>query len=373
MGNHARNDACLVDEIVGDGLVDGTTALPSVLASKEDTPSGVCPEHAHGKMRTQIVRSAAPWSAGLDRVETSSYEAWLVAIASAKHYIYIEQQYVITRHGDPDVLNDIGHALLKRVEVALAEKRVFRIIVVIPMKVGADAVSYFTRRSLVNGETSLRAQIEKMLLGTDKCVEDYLSVCRLHSAAKSPAGEWKESTVFVHSKAMIADDRVAVIGSANLNDRSMRGDGDSELGALVWDDDLVDGAMNGEPAQVGRALREFRVKLWKSYLGGQEILDPVCDASYHGVWRATAAHNQKLLEDVFPAVPKASITSHGQWVDLINANAPPKDPERLALPAPAGLRGLLVEFPRGFLGDCEQRGWLEYMTINIDAIKWVFQ
>eukprot|EP00929_Paragymnodinium_shiwhaense_P096617 TRINITY_DN58262_c0_g1_i1.p1 TRINITY_DN58262_c0_g1~~TRINITY_DN58262_c0_g1_i1.p1 ORF type:complete len:809 (-),score=198.99 TRINITY_DN58262_c0_g1_i1:163-2589(-) len=364
--NHARDDANVIDEAFGDGLVNGISEMSE---SPLSTDAGeAAPAEAHGKLRVQIVRSCAPWSAGVSSIERSHYQAWTAAIASAEHYMYIEQQYFIASNSDSDVMNEIGTAILKRVEAAIAQERPFRVLVVIPMKVAADAVSYFTRRTLLHGKSSMYSLIEKMLDGKEGKVDDYLSVCRLHSAAKSPAGEWKESQVFMHSKAMIVDDRVAVIGSANVNDRSMRGDGDSELGALLWDEELVEGELGGRKMQVGRNLRDFRVRLWKAYLGGQEILDPVCDAGYHGIWRATAAHNQKLLEDVFPAVPKASITSHGQWEDLIKAGGgAPKEPERLE-----GLRGLLTEFPRGFLGDKEQQGWLEHITTSVDAVKWVF-
>ncbi len=39
--------------------------------------------------------------------------------------------------------------------------------------------------------------------------------------------------VYVHSKLMIVDDMVTIIGSANINDRSMLGNRDSELAIIV--------------------------------------------------------------------------------------------------------------------------------------------
>ena len=39
--------------------------------------------------------------------------------------------------------------------------------------------------------------------------------------------------IYVHSKCMIVDDEYIIIGSANINDRSMLGDRDSELGVVV--------------------------------------------------------------------------------------------------------------------------------------------
>ena len=37
------------------------------------------------------------------------------------------------------------------------------------------------------------------------------------------------------------DDRLAIIGSANINERSQRGDRDSEVAAVIRDTDLIDG------------------------------------------------------------------------------------------------------------------------------------
>ena len=41
--------------------------------------------------------------------------------------------------------------------------------------------------------------------------------------------------VYVHSKLMIVDDKIALIGSANINDRSMMGSRDSELAIVIED------------------------------------------------------------------------------------------------------------------------------------------
>lgn len=41
--------------------------------------------------------------------------------------------------------------------------------------------------------------------------------------------------VYVHSKLMIIDDRVVLIGSANINDRSMMGSRDSEIAVVIED------------------------------------------------------------------------------------------------------------------------------------------
>lgn len=55
--------------------------------------------------------------------------------------------------------------------------------------------------------------------------------------APHPANEIK---VYIHAKVCIVDDRLAIIGSANINERSQRGDRDSELAAVIRDTDLID-------------------------------------------------------------------------------------------------------------------------------------
>lgn len=41
--------------------------------------------------------------------------------------------------------------------------------------------------------------------------------------------------IYIHSKMMIVDDKYALIGSANINDRSMLGSRDSEIAVVTED------------------------------------------------------------------------------------------------------------------------------------------
>ena len=45
--------------------------------------------------------------------------------------------------------------------------------------------------------------------------------------------------IYVHSKIMIVDDRYALIGSANINDRSMKGTRDSEIAIVIEDTEIL--------------------------------------------------------------------------------------------------------------------------------------
>lgn len=53
--------------------------------------------------------------------------------------------------------------------------------------------------------------------------------------------------LYIHSKLMIVDDRRVIMGSANFNDRSQKGDGDSEIALVVEDRDMIDSKMDGQP------------------------------------------------------------------------------------------------------------------------------
>lgn len=70
--------------------------------------------------------------------------------------------------------------------------------------------------------------------------------------------------IYIHSKLLIADDDVAIIGSCNVNDRSMLGNRDSELAAIVRGNEKktikIDGTRN---FQVSKVVHDFRVNLWK--------------------------------------------------------------------------------------------------------------
>ena len=52
--------------------------------------------------------------------------------------------------------------------------------------------------------------------------------------------------LYIHSKVMIVDDKRIIMDSANINDRSQKGDGDSEVALVVEDTDLVHSTMNGK-------------------------------------------------------------------------------------------------------------------------------
>ena len=113
---------------------------------------------------------------------------------------------------------------------------------------------------------------------------DYISVFSLRSWAKLRGNVLTTEQVYIHAKICIVDDRLAIIGSANINERSQRGDRDSELASVIRDTDMIDGyvsgfvfgrpmltyflsIMAGKPFKVGRFAHSLRIRLMREHIG----------------------------------------------------------------------------------------------------------
>lgn len=61
---------------------------------------------------------------------------------------------------------------------------------------------------------------------------------------------------------MIIDDRMAICGSANINDRSLLGDRDSEINIVINDLEEEQGVFNGKTICVGKFCSSWRKRLF---------------------------------------------------------------------------------------------------------------
>ncbi|KAF7724121.1 Phospholipase D1 [Apophysomyces ossiformis] len=73
--------------------------------------------------------------------------------------------------------------------------------------------------------------------------------------------------VYIHDKLMIVDDKIVLIGSANINDRSQLGNRDSEVAMLIEDTELVPSYMNGKQYKAAKFAHSLRMQLWREHLG----------------------------------------------------------------------------------------------------------
>lgn len=78
---------------------------------------------------------------------------------------------------------------------------------------------------------------------------------------------WIQEELYVHAKLLIADDRIVVCGSSNLNDRSQLGYHDSELSIVMEDRKRVQTTMDGQPYEAGWHAVSLRRYLWREHLG----------------------------------------------------------------------------------------------------------
>jgi len=205
--------------------------VASVLDVGEVGPRAAC--------RCQVVRSVGPWSAGTTQIEGSIHNAYFSLIEKAEHFVYIENQFFISGlSGDDTIKNRVLEALYRRILRAEKEKKHFRVIIVIPLLPGFQggiddggaasvrAIMHWQYRTICRGPNSIFKNLYDVV---GSKAHDYISFYGLRAHGRlGDGGPLVTNQIYVHSKLMIIDDRIALIGSANINDRSLLGSRDSE-------------------------------------------------------------------------------------------------------------------------------------------------
>ncbi|XP_020836070.1 phospholipase D1 isoform X1 [Phascolarctos cinereus] len=320
------------------------------------------PESVHATV--QLLRSAADWSAGIKYHEESIHAAYMHVIENSKHYIYIENQFFISCADDKVVFNKIGDTIAERILKAHREGQRYRVYVVIPLLPGFEgdistgggnalqAIMHFNYRTMCRGENSIIGQL-KAEIGNQWI--NYISFCGLRTHAELE-GNLVTELIYVHSKLLIADDNTVIIGSANINDRSMLGKRDSEMAVIVQDTETVPSVMNGEKYQAGRFAQGLRLQCFRVVLGylsepTSEILDPVSDKFFKEVWISTAARNATIYDKVFRCLPNDEVHNLLQLREFITKPILAKEEPGRAEEELRKIRGFLVQFPFYFLSE----------------------
>ncbi|KAG8636559.1 phospholipase D zeta 1 isoform X2 [Manihot esculenta] len=273
----------------------------------------------------QVIRSVSQWSAGTSQIEESIHHAYCSLIEKAEHFIYIENQFFISGlSADDTIRNRVLESLYHRIKRAYNEKKCFRVIVVIPLIPGFQgglddsgaaslrAIMHWQYRTICRGQNSILHNLYDVL---GPKTHDYISFYGLRAYGRLfDGGPVATSQVYVHSKIMIVDDSATLIGSANINDRSLLGSRDSEIGVLIEDKEFVESSMGGKPWKAGKFSSSLRLSLWSEHLGlhakeMNQIIDPVVDSTYKDLWVATAKTNTTIYQDVFSCIPSDLIHS----------------------------------------------------------------
>eukprot|EP00092_Neocalanus_flemingeri_P002528 GFUD01002705.1.p1 GENE.GFUD01002705.1~~GFUD01002705.1.p1 ORF type:complete len:857 (-),score=228.01 GFUD01002705.1:69-2507(-) len=322
----------------------------------------------------QVLRSCSTWSAGQDLTEFSIMQALVNTIAAAEHYIYIENQFFISyvKTGDniifSDVKNDIATALFERIVKAHKSRDTFRVYILLPLLPafegdiagdsgsGMRAIMYYQFQSISRGKNSLIYRLEM------EGIQDWHKYIGFYSLRTHDELQGVPVTelVYIHSKLCIVDDKTVICGSANINDRSLLGDRDSELCLLIEDKEFVEGRMNGNPYKCGKFAGGMRKHLFREHLGlldkpnnNIDITDPVADQFYDGVWNSIAKTNTILYDELFAVLPTDSITTRKASKDLQTKVRPLVETFGRDVKQRLGsIRGNLVQFPTQYL--CEE-------------------
>ncbi|KAK5661666.1 hypothetical protein OQA88_9766 [Cercophora sp. LCS_1] len=230
-----------------------------------------------GTCEVQILRSASTWSLGTEHTEQSIQSAYVKMIEDSDHFVYMENQFFITSTEtlNSKMVNRIGDALVSRIIRAHENDEDWRAVILIPLMPGfqnevneqdGTSVRLILQcqfRSICRGEHSIFGRLRAV--GIDP--EDYIQFFSLRQWGKLGNGTVTTEQLYIHAKCIIVDDRVALIGSANINERSMLGNRDSECAAIVRDTDMIWSTMAGRPYQVGRFAHTLRLRLMREHLG----------------------------------------------------------------------------------------------------------
>lgn len=153
---------------------------------------------------------------------------------------------------------------------------------------------------------------------------------------------------FCEIKVLIADDRIVICGSANLNDRSQLGSHDSEIALVIEDTTLIESSMDGKPWQASRFASSFRRELTRKHLGllpaqdytrpnancepvgvpnefdlnspeSQVVADPLSD-TFQSLWNSRARTNTEIFRKVFNVVPDDYVRNWDAYKEFFEYN-----------------------------------------------------
>uniref|UniRef100_A0A8B9K6N3 Phospholipase n=1 Tax=Astyanax mexicanus TaxID=7994 RepID=A0A8B9K6N3_ASTMX len=314
--------------------------------------------------KVQVLRSAADWSAGIKFHEESIHNAYIHVIENSKHYIYIENQFFISCADNKVVHNKIGDAIIQRIIKAHRLDKKYRVYVVTPLLPGFEgdintgggsalqAVMHFNYRTMVRGEYSIISQLKKEM--GDQWM-NYISFGGLRTHAELE-GKLVTELIYVHSKMLIADDSTVIIGSANINDRSMLGKRDSEVAVIFEDTETEKSIMDGQEYQAGRFGLNLRLECFRMILGANtdpsiDVTDPISDQFYKEVWMTTAARNASIYQKVFRCLPSSDVRTILELEGYLAKPGLDKEDPARAQDELKKIRGFLVQFPLYFLSE----------------------
>ena len=287
----------------------------------------------------QVLRSASEWSAGIKRTEHSILNGYYELISNAKHYIYIENQFFVSKawtdeerkqckHSISDIVkNEIALYIRKRIEKAYKNNENFKVFIFVPLLPGfagepeeSPTLQLIVKHTYAgvckNHGLSLIEQLQKIM---GNAWRNYLGFYSLRNHALVN-GVPKTEIIYIHSKLMIVDDNKVLLGSANINDRSMLGIRDSEFAVIIKEKKQLinkkcnrNFVMNGDKNYRGTNFAtNFRKELMAEHLGinpDDPILDDPVSKELFSLIVSRANSNTGLYHNIFGCYPDDAYTN----------------------------------------------------------------
>ena len=236
-------------------------------------------------------------------VENSIQNCMIRQIRNAKNYIYLENQYFLGSAyawlDDKETLTNhlIPRELTQKIIEKISCGEPFKVYIVIPMFPEGDPSSaaiqeilFWQYRTMETMYRRIAAAINEHDAGTHP--KDYLAffcLAKRESPDEVPedlsepeAGTLAETLrqsmrhcVYVHSKLSIFDDEYILVGSANINQRSLGGNRDTEIAAGGYQP----GHTVEEEGDPRGSVHTFRMALWSAHFGGYDeaYLNPISE------------------------------------------------------------------------------------------------
>ncbi|XP_070028523.1 phospholipase D delta-like isoform X2 [Nicotiana sylvestris] len=226
-------------------------------------------------------------------IDKSIQMGYIQAIRQAQHFIYIENQYFLGSsyawhsYKDAGADNLIPMELALKIASKIREKERFSVYVVIPMwpegvptSASVQEILYWQRQTMKMMYGIIAQELKSSQL-KDVHPSDYLNFyClgnreELHGGSKpnpassngdviSASQKFGRFMIYVHAKGMIVDDEYVILGSANINQRSMAGSRDTEIAMGAYQPHHTWANKKKHPHG---QVYGYRMSLWAEHMG----------------------------------------------------------------------------------------------------------
>jgi len=332
---------------------DALYTLPSLFLDREEEEKRFAnnPDNFTCQLFRSIDERSAKFKAAMPgvfakkgrSVEASIHRAYCHQIRRAKHFIYIENQYFIgsshawLKHADDFALHIVPLEIVQKIINKIKAHERFCAYIAIPLHpegVPGDGAVQEILYWQYHTVQMMYGMIGKALkeAGSDAHPQDYLMFFCLGNRETPDGGlpltdqppaigsdaevlsKTRRCMIYIHSKMMIVDDEYIIIGSANINERSMAGTRDTEIAMGSYQPYYTVEYNNGHLPNGDVAA--FRKSLWSEHLGELSEVhnQPQSMECVHNV-RAIAEANQKLYMQDKPVNMKGHLIMYPYKVE----------------------------------------------------------